>query len=162
MSYGPADLYVVEFAGSAEPAQVTTTLRDVTQAGIITLLDLAVDDGRKPEHVAGRTVETHEPLCTGLARPCAGSLKKVEREHEVGGRRQAQLPTVPLEQRRLHELLETFDLQADGRLRTTQGVTGLGEAAEARHGGERPQKIRLQVEHEPRRGMVPSMLADAV
>ena len=42
MSYGPADLYVVEFAGSAEPAQVTTTLRDVTQAGIITLLDLAV------------------------------------------------------------------------------------------------------------------------
>lgn len=50
MSYGPADLYVVEFAGSAETAQVTTTLRDVTQAGIITLLDLARGAGAARRH----------------------------------------------------------------------------------------------------------------
>ena len=50
MSHGPADLYVVEFAGSAEPAQVTTTLRDVTQAGIITLLDLARGAGAARRH----------------------------------------------------------------------------------------------------------------
>ncbi|MGB7961963.1 MAG: DUF6325 family protein [Propionicimonas sp.] len=42
MSYGPADLYAVEFPKSVDPAQVTATLRDVTTAGIITLLDVAM------------------------------------------------------------------------------------------------------------------------
>ena len=42
MSYGPADLYVVEFPAGSAPAEVTATLRDVTTAGVVTLLDLAV------------------------------------------------------------------------------------------------------------------------
>lgn len=42
MSYGPADLYVVEFPAGSSPAEVTATLRDVTTAGVVTLLDLAV------------------------------------------------------------------------------------------------------------------------
>ena len=49
MTYGPADLYVVEFPSSSVPATVTATLRDVATAGIITLLDVAlvrtVEDG---------------------------------------------------------------------------------------------------------------------
>ena len=42
MSYGPADLYVVEFPAGSAPAEVSATLRDVTTAGAVTLLDLAV------------------------------------------------------------------------------------------------------------------------
>lgn len=42
MTYGPADLYVIEFPMSAVPATVTATLRDVAAAGVITLLDVAL------------------------------------------------------------------------------------------------------------------------
>lgn len=42
MSFGPADLYVVEFPRGSEPLAVTATLRDVTTAGVITLLDVAM------------------------------------------------------------------------------------------------------------------------
>jgi hypothetical protein len=42
MTYGPADLYVVEFPSSSVPATVTATLRDVATAGVITLLDVAL------------------------------------------------------------------------------------------------------------------------
>lgn len=42
MTYGPADLYVVEFPRGSAPTDVTAMLRDVTTAGIITLLDLAL------------------------------------------------------------------------------------------------------------------------
>lgn len=41
MTYGPADLYVVEFPAGSVPAEVIATLRDVTAAGVITLLDAA-------------------------------------------------------------------------------------------------------------------------
>jgi len=48
-SYGPADLYVIEFPTSSVPATVTATLRDVATAGVITLMDVALvrtsDDG---------------------------------------------------------------------------------------------------------------------
>ena len=51
MTYGPADLYVVEFPRGIEPTLVTATLRDVSTAGVITLLDLALvrraDDGSR-------------------------------------------------------------------------------------------------------------------
>lgn len=42
MTYGPADLYVVEFPRGVAPAQVTATLRDATGAGVITLMDVAL------------------------------------------------------------------------------------------------------------------------
>ena len=42
MTYGPADLYVVEFPSASVPATVTATLRDVAAAGVITLLDVAL------------------------------------------------------------------------------------------------------------------------
>lgn len=42
MTFGPADLYVVEFPRGSNPVAVTATLRDVTTAGVITLLDLAM------------------------------------------------------------------------------------------------------------------------
>src|SRR5512140_3176115 len=42
MTYGPADLYVVEFARSSVPAAVTSILRDAATAGVITLLDVAL------------------------------------------------------------------------------------------------------------------------
>jgi uncharacterized membrane protein len=42
MTYGPADLYVVEFPHTAVLATVTATLRDVAAAGVITLLDVAL------------------------------------------------------------------------------------------------------------------------
>ena len=42
MTYGPADLYVVEFPSTSVPAMVTASLRDVAAAGVITLLDLAL------------------------------------------------------------------------------------------------------------------------
>ncbi|MBN9105712.1 MAG: hypothetical protein J0I14_11980 [Propionibacteriaceae bacterium] len=45
MSFGPADLYVVEFSDAAPPDEVTAELRDVTTAGVITLLDLALVRG---------------------------------------------------------------------------------------------------------------------
>lgn len=41
MTFGPADLYVVEFPAGSSPAEVTATLRDVTTAGVVTLLDVA-------------------------------------------------------------------------------------------------------------------------
>lgn len=51
MTYGPADLYVVEFPASSIPSAVTKTLRDVAGAGVITLLDVALirtaDDGTR-------------------------------------------------------------------------------------------------------------------
>ncbi|HEY3406556.1 MAG TPA: DUF6325 family protein [Propionicimonas sp.] len=49
MTYGPADLYVIEFPTSSVPSTVTATLRDVAAAGVITLMDVALvrtdDDG---------------------------------------------------------------------------------------------------------------------
>lgn len=42
MTYGPADLYVVEFPRGVAPASVTATLRDATGAGVITLMDVAL------------------------------------------------------------------------------------------------------------------------
>lgn len=42
MTYGPADLYVIEFPMSGVPATVTATLRDVAAAGVITLMDVAL------------------------------------------------------------------------------------------------------------------------
>lgn len=49
MTYGPADLYVVEFARCSVPALVTAILRDAATSGVITLLDVAlvrtVEDG---------------------------------------------------------------------------------------------------------------------
>lgn len=42
MTFGPADLYVVEFAPGSDPVVVTATLREVTTAGVVTLLDLAM------------------------------------------------------------------------------------------------------------------------
>ncbi|QXT62478.1 DUF6325 family protein [Tessaracoccus palaemonis] len=41
-SFGPADLYVVEFPSGSSPSEVTATLREVTSAGVLTLLDVAV------------------------------------------------------------------------------------------------------------------------
>ena len=49
MTYGPADLYVIEFPTSSVPSTVTAPLREVAAAGVITLLDVALvrtdDDG---------------------------------------------------------------------------------------------------------------------
>jgi uncharacterized membrane protein len=49
MTYGPADLYVIEFPTNSVPSTVTATLRDVATAGVITLMDVALvrtgDDG---------------------------------------------------------------------------------------------------------------------
>ena len=42
MTYGPADLYVVEFPASTVPAAVIATLREVASSGVITLLDVAL------------------------------------------------------------------------------------------------------------------------
>lgn len=42
MTYGPADLYVVEFPRGVAPASVTATLRDATGVGVITLMDVAL------------------------------------------------------------------------------------------------------------------------
>jgi uncharacterized membrane protein len=42
MSYGSADLYVVEFPTTSVAATVTATLRDVASAGVVTLLDVAL------------------------------------------------------------------------------------------------------------------------
>jgi uncharacterized membrane protein len=42
MTYGPADLYVIEFPTSSVPSTVTATLRDVAAAGVITLMDVAL------------------------------------------------------------------------------------------------------------------------
>lgn len=42
MTYGPADLYVVEFPQGVAPAQVTAALRAATSAGVITLMDIAL------------------------------------------------------------------------------------------------------------------------
>lgn len=42
MTYGPADLYVVEFPQGVAPAQVVATVRDATSAGVITLMDIAL------------------------------------------------------------------------------------------------------------------------
>lgn len=41
-NYGPADLYVVEFPGGVAAAEVAAAVRDVTAAGVITVLDFAV------------------------------------------------------------------------------------------------------------------------
>ncbi len=41
MTFGPADLYAVEFPAGSVPAEVIATLRDVTAAGVVTLLDAA-------------------------------------------------------------------------------------------------------------------------
>ena len=42
MTYGPADLYVVEFPRGVAPAHVVATVRDATSAGVITLMDIAL------------------------------------------------------------------------------------------------------------------------
>ena len=42
MTFGPADLYAVEFPVSSVPDTVTATLRDVAAAGVITLLDITL------------------------------------------------------------------------------------------------------------------------
>lgn len=42
LTYGPADLYVIEFPTTSVPSTVTATLRDVAAAGVITLMDVAL------------------------------------------------------------------------------------------------------------------------
>lgn len=58
MTYGPADLYMVEFAPGSVPAAVTAILRDVAIAGVITLLDVALV--RKSEDGSSELVELEE------------------------------------------------------------------------------------------------------
>jgi uncharacterized membrane protein len=41
-TYGPADLYVVEFPTDAVPTAVTASLMEVATAGVITVLDIAL------------------------------------------------------------------------------------------------------------------------
>jgi len=75
MTYGPADLYVIEFPTSSVPSTVAATLRDVAAAGVITLMDVALV--RTGEDGAPAVVELDEfadefgmtglmPLATGI------------------------------------------------------------------------------------------------
>lgn len=75
MTYGPADLYVIEFPHSSVPSTVTATLRDVATAGVITLMDVALV--RTGEDGASTVVELDEfadefgmtglmPMATGI------------------------------------------------------------------------------------------------
>ena len=75
VTYGPADLYVIEFPTSSVPSTVTATLRDVATAGVITLMDVALV--RTGDNGAPAVVELDEfadefgmtglmPLATGI------------------------------------------------------------------------------------------------
>lgn len=76
MTYGPADLYVVEFARCSVPALVTAILRDAATSGVITLLDVAlvrtVEDGSSELLELDEFSDEFE--LTGLRPPEAGLI----------------------------------------------------------------------------------------
>lgn len=76
MTYGPADLYVIEFTPCSVPATVTAILRDAATAGVITLLDVALV--RTIEDGSSELVELEEFSdefeLTGLRPPATGLI----------------------------------------------------------------------------------------
>lgn len=76
VTYGPADLYVVEFPEGSVPAAVTAALREVAADGVITVLDLALV--RTQEDGTSQLVEladfADEFGLTGVVPPGAGLI----------------------------------------------------------------------------------------
>lgn len=63
MSYGPADLYVLELPAGSNAIGITEKVKDVTAAGVITLLDVALVSRAAD---GSRTIAEYDELAAAL------------------------------------------------------------------------------------------------